>query len=126
VNSSRCPPVRRIADQDLAGFGGLLEPGSDVHRVAKHAELALAVADGPGHGDAGVHTHPEREPPFGALADPLVGPLERGEDGERGALGLLGVVGCDQRDRLPLRSGPPPPPRPAPAGPGYPYPARID
>jgi len=84
--------IRRVAHEDLAGLGGLLEPRRDVDRIAEHAEFALAIADRAGDRDPRVHADSERQPPLGALEDALVRALERGEDGEGRALGLLRMV----------------------------------
>ena len=88
---SRRAPVRRVTDEHLARLSGLLQPRRHVDRIAQHTELALPVADGAGHGDAGVHADAERQAALGPLPEPLVGALERGQDRERRALGLLRV-----------------------------------
>ena len=84
--------IRRIADEDLARLGGLLEPRRDVHGVAEHAELALLVADGARDREPGVDPDPQREVATGALGDAFVLAVERSEDRERGPLGARGMI----------------------------------
>ncbi|MCZ7587983.1 MAG: hypothetical protein M5U27_03805 [Gaiella sp.] len=38
-------PLRVVSQEDLARAGGLLEPGRDVHRVARHERVSLAGDD---------------------------------------------------------------------------------
>ena len=52
--------VRRLADQDLARLGRLLEPLGDVDRLSRHEEMALRVVSGDHL--AGVHADPGGEP----------------------------------------------------------------
>ena len=59
-------PVGRLAEQDLARRGGLLEPGSDVDRVAEHDGVAgrehLAPSSVAGDDLARVDSDPHRDP----------------------------------------------------------------
>src|SRR2546427_2203398 len=84
--------IRRVADEDLARLGGLLEPRRDVHGVAEHAELALLVADGARDREPGVDPDPQREVATGALGDAFVLAVERSEDRKRGPLGARGMI----------------------------------
>ncbi len=51
--------IGRLADQDLAGSGRLLQPGRGVHRVAGHERLAPARVAG--HHLSGVDPRPHRD-----------------------------------------------------------------
>src|SRR5947208_4738539 len=84
--------IRRVADEDLARLGGLLEPRRDVRRAAAHAELALLAADGAGDGEPSVDPDAQREVATGALGDAFVLAVERSEDRERGPLGARGMI----------------------------------
>src|SRR5207253_4831823 len=66
---ARREAIRRIAHQDLARLGRLLEPRGHVHRVADHAELALPIADRARDGQATVYPDAQREIAAGALGD---------------------------------------------------------
>src|SRR2546422_480141 len=63
-------PVRGVADQHLARFGGLLEARGDVDRIAEHAELALLVADRARHREAGIDTDAKCEVAAGPVREP--------------------------------------------------------
>ena len=89
---ARREAIRRIAHEDLARLGRLLEPRGYVHRVAEHAELALSIADGACDGQPTVYPDAQREIAAGALCDAFVLTVERAEDGEGRPLGARGMV----------------------------------
>src|SRR5438552_17401626 len=84
--------IRRIADEDLARLGGLLEPRRGVPGGADPSGLALLVADGARDREPGVDPDPQREVATGALGDAFVLTVERSEDRERGPLGARGMI----------------------------------
>ena len=83
----------RSPEQDLAGGGGLLQTGRDVHRVAGH-DLLVARA---GHHVAGVHPDPAGERHPVVAVELRVQRLERRAHLARGADGAQRVVLVDLR-----------------------------
>ena len=88
--------VGRLAEEDLAGLGRLLEPGGDVHRVARDEPLAGARVAG--HDLARVHADPSGEADAVIALELVVQLAERGVHAGGGAHGAQRVVLVQPRD----------------------------
>ena len=87
-----------VAEDDLAGCGGLFEPGGHVHGVATDESLRAGGSLLPRHDLAGVHPDPDLERDAVVAFELLVEPPHRGAHVLGGAHGTHRVVLVQRRD----------------------------